>query len=847
MKPIVALVVATISVVRQHFAFTFMHLSHRHQRAFNFNSINSGVSNDLVVVPKPPIAFRNNSAFVLVGQVDDDNATLRQHPSSTHPLLSPPRAIPDPYGWMKDETRTNATVLAHLHAENEYTRQMTQHLEPLQEKLYQEILSHMHETDHSPPTAMGDYWYYTRIEKGVSYPRSCRAPRNKDDVYPPPINKNWCEPDQHLLPGEQVILDVPSIARGKSYMAVGSISTSPNQEYVAFSLDETGDEMCHFHVRKIATGEEWILYDHTGQNTLEGYGKIEWDGNSSGIFYVVMDETQRPYRVFYRQLFRSDGSVIDEHNKQKDELIYEEKDTHSTIHIKKTFDGKYLLVSSDSAESNTIRYLDLQPQRSSGVPTASDLVCISNENSFCSITHCKGYWLALFIEGGQQRLKACIVGKESNERNWRYMYAINAEGFCGGDGGDQPSFNRIKIFTPPSCESKSNSKRRKSNRMSNRSSNLLAYCVITGREQGLPRVWVLELKLSKSLKITKITRLEFTETAFVVSIGPNLDCKLPYVVISYESPVTPMSQIAVPLADPDNLAARVVIQEMTVPLYDKDQYKCERTAVKSRCGNATIPVTLVYRRDALLADPGNVPVHLNGYGSYGDSFEAVFPITGLPLLNRGFVIAIAHVRGGGEMGRQWHRAPSGAELLCKKRSFDDFVDVARWLTEDKSGITNPTKLSCQGRSAGGLLIGAAINQAPELFHAAILNVPFVDVLCTLSDSTIPLTTSEWIIWGNPNEARYFQYIAEYSPINNIQNGKVYPACLLTGGINDPRVQFWESAKFTAELRHSASRDSGNVLLKTDMIAGHFAGQDRYKSVRERSFEYSFLLDGLELV
>jgi len=284
----------------------------------------------------------------------------------------------------------------------------------------------------------------------------------------------------------------------------------------------------------------------------------------------------------------------------------------------------------------------------------------------------------------------------------------------------------------------------------------LAYAAITGREEGMPRVWILELDKGKApmanndsrnveVVVTKMTRLEFDEDAYDVGIGGNRDPRLPYVVISYDSLITPPSHIAIPLANPSDLSSRVVLKEKNIPGYDKELYSCERTLVRSRDGKTDIPVSLVYHRDVLqLKKNGAIPTHLYGYGSYGASIEASFRSTRLPLLNRKIVYALAHVRGGGEMGRPWY---DGAKYLTKKNSFNDFVDVARWLVRDEDydgssandgepislsigrGITTSEKLSCEGRSAGGLLIGSSINQQPDLFCAALLGVPFVDVAC----------------------------------------------------------------------------------------------------------------------
>jgi oligopeptidase B len=798
--------------------------------------------------PTPPIPFRDDESYILAGNVTAEAATespkLCQSASSSHPLLNPPRPIPNPYGWMRDESRANRTVLDHLHAENEYREQMTRHLNETHEELYQEFLSSIHETDYTTPVAKGSFWYYSRYEEGVSYPRYCRAPRSSFELYPPPINLNWNQRTedgtslQPLLPGEEVYLDVPLLAQNKTYLAVGVIAVSPNEEYIAYSLDLTGRETCLLFIRNIATGEEWILYDTTSdeRRVMEAEGSIVWNNDSTAIFYVTLDKTHRPYRVYYRKLFCSEGSYI-ALKLQSDELLLEERDGLFSVHISTTFDGKYLLVSSSSKESSEIHYLDLHDSQ----PDATTpLVCIAKRKpkALYRATHCNGWWLIQTKENTPNfRLKASRVGASSNMTNWKDV-VLKSKGISLFDGGEQRSLGGITVFHPSSGHAEG------------------PYAVATGREQGLPRVWILELnEATSSLAISKATRLEFDEPAFDVGIGGNRDDTLPYVVIAYDSLITPLSHIAIPLANPSDLDRRRVMKEEAVPGYDKSLYACERTTARSRDGKTEIPVSLVYRLDSLQKQSfgDGIPTHLYGYGSYGACIEASFRATRLPLLNRGIVYAIAHVRGGGEMGRPWYES---AKYLCKRNSFDDFVDVARWLTcaiksSDSSsvgeGITVPSKLSCEGRSAGGLLIGASINQAPELFKAAILGVPFVDVACTMCDQSLPLTITEWEEWGNPNEEYYFEYMMSYCPMQNVQREAVYPSCLITGGLYDPRVQYWEPAKFAGELRHSTSEESGVVLLKMDMEAGHFSASDRYKYLRELAFDYSFLLDELGLL
>jgi oligopeptidase B len=238
-----------------------------------------------------------------------------------------------------------------------------------------------------------------------------------------------------------------------------------------------------------------------------------------------------------------------------------------------------------------------------------------------------------------------------------------------------------------------------------------------------------------------------------------------------------------------------------------------------------------------------VPFYLYGYGAYEYAVDDLFEWTRLPLLDRGVIYAVADVRGGGELGHSWYE---NGRLLKKKHSFDDFIDVARYFIETKEWTT-PDLLACEGRSAGGLLIGAVLNQAPELFRAAILGVPFVDILATMSDATIPLTTPEWLAWGNPNEEKYFEYMKSYSPMNNVRTGTPYPSMFISGGLYDSRVAYWEPAKYTATLRHTVTNPSDRpIFLKMEMTSGHFGGNGRYQVLKLQAGEYAFVIDQLGL-
>ena len=816
--------------------------------------------------PKPPVPFRDENSFVFAGDlpneangdVDDSPPPLRQSKFSNNPLLSPPRPIPNPYGWMRDDSRTNTTVLTHLREENEYTRRMTQHLDDLTEELYEEFLSAKEETDFSTPAACGAYWYYSRFIEGLSYPIYCRAPRKDGELYHPPINERWNERGddpfvmQPLLPGEQIYLNLPEIASTKKYLACGSIKISPDDTHVAYSLDEVGGETCQMYIKHIESGTERILYN--GDKPLEGDGSLLWDKEGKALFFCTLDATHRPYRLYRRQIFDDRGDYIDD-NKQQDELIFEEEDGSFSLRISKTFDLRYLLLTCSAKESTEIHYLDLESSRKgTNKSIFEQFVCISKRiDKLCyRVTSCAGgYWLVQTNNMGgtpNLSLKACKLGEEKDASTWLdVVFKGNKTSEVMFDGGDEKSLDGVTVFSPPDYDDAP-----------------LAYAVVTGREEGIPRIWILEFAeddihdsmvplTSSPLHVTKSCRLEFDESAYDCGIGGNRDNNLPYVVVAYDSLTQPPSHIAIPLSNPENLSARKVLKEKLIEGYNKQLFGYERFTITSR-DDVEIPVSMVFQRDTFEKSNGDIPVHLYGYGSYGASIEASFRSTRLPLLKRGVVYVLAHVRGGGELGRPWYE--DQGKYLGKKNTFNDFIDIARWLTDKNQqesshkicgGITNPSRLSCEGRSAGGLLIGASLNQAPDLFRAAILGVPFVDLMCTMIDSTIPLTIQEWQEWGCPNEAEYHDYMMSYCPMQNVQEGKTYPSCLITGGLHDPRVAFWEPAKFCATLRHGSRSSLGPILLKTDIDAGHFAQSDRYKYLKEQAYEYAYLLEQLGLV
>jgi oligopeptidase B len=356
------------------------------------------------------------------------------------------------------------------------------------------------------------------------------------------------------------------------------------------------------------------------------------------------------------------------------------------------------------------------------------------------------------------------------------------------------------------------------------------FIAISGRQNGFSQIWIAQYED----KVVTKHRLNFDEPIYTVSTSVNCDYDTNKLRFLYSSMTTPNTTFDYDIETKE----KILLKEKPCPHYDRTKYASERLEAIANDGTK-IPISIVYRKD--LRQPKTTqPVHLYGYGSYEICIDPTFSSSILPLLDRGVIYAIAHIRGGGEMGRTWYE---NAKYLNKVNTFTDFINCAEHLI--KKGIASSSALTIEGRSAGGLLMGAVLNMRPDLFTAAIAGVPFVDVMATMSDATIPLTTGEWEEWGNPNEKKYFEYMLSYSPYENVKR-QAYPNILVTSGLYDPRVAYWEPTKWVARLRDLKS-DQNEILLKMDLSSGHFSASDRYHYLREKAFDLSFLLDQLKVI
>jgi oligopeptidase B len=593
---------------------------------------------------------------------------------------------------------------------------------------------------------------------------------------------------------QQTDLDVP-VKRGDYYYYSRTVE---GQQYPIFCRKKlAGEEEVILDANEIAKGHEYFAL---------GALAISEDQNLLG--YSVDNDGAEEFTVFVKNL--ADGSLLSERiektsagftwandNKtffyttfdetkrpekvwrhtlgtarESDVLVFEESDARFTFEVHKTRSRKYILITSINASTTSeVWYAD-------AAAPAEPFRNFRHRRDGVEyyLDHQGGDFLVRTNEGGAVNFKLL----QGNKEIWPERADATLD--------DTDSFED--------------------------------FLVLYTREKGLPFVHV----LSPAGHYT----IDFPEPSYAVSPVGNAEFQTNTLRFSYTSQITPQS-----VYDFDMITKeRVLMKRMPVlGGYNQDDYAAERIEATAPDG-ARIPISLAYKK-GLIRD-GSRPAILNGYGSYGIDYDPAFSYSSLSLLDRGWVVAIAHVRGGSERGRSWFEA---GRLLHKRNSFTDFIACAEHLIQQ--GYCAADKLTAMGGSAGGLLMGAVINMRPDLFRSVVANVPFVDVVTTMLDPTIPLTTGEYDQWGNPEEKLYYDYMKSYSPYDNVA-AKAYPNLLVTTGLNDPRVAYWEPAKWVARLR-TLKTDNNILLLKTEMGAGHAGPSGRYAAYRETAFFYAFLL------
>lgn len=579
-----------------------------------------------------------------------------------------------------------------------------------------------------------------------------------------------CRKYASLRAPEEILLDANLLAAGRNYFRIGAFSVSPRHNLLAYSIDSAGDEAYTVYVKDLRTGA--LLSD----SIVNTYDTLEWANDNATFFYTVLDEAKRPYRVYRHVLgFKTD------------ELIYEEQDARFWMGLSKSRSGRFIYIELHSKLTSEIRYV-----RASD-PLSELRVVLPRVQGveYGLADHGEYFYIRTNHSAKSFRLMRTAIDAPS-DTNWEEVI---------------PERVGITIERVDTFES---------------------FLVLSERDRGLPGIRVSPLSDPAPNPADDFHYIGFPEPAYSAGLTGNLEYRSSTLRFAYTSLIAPPSVFDYNV---DTRERELKKQTEVLGGYDPSLYGSERIFAMAGDGVA-VPISVVYRKDTAL--DGTSPMLLYGYGSYGLTMDPGFSSDRLSLLDRGFVYAIAHIRGGGELGKPWH---DDGKLLRKKNTFSDFIACAEHLIAQR--YTSADRLTILGGSAGGLLVGAVLNMCPELFHAAIAKVPFVDVVNTMLDPTLPLTIPEYEEWGNPEDKRYYDYIRSYSPYDNVEP-KAYPALLITAGLNDPRVSYWEPAKWAARLR--AVKTDGNVLLlKTNMGAGHFGPSGRYDRLRETAFDYAFLL------
>ena len=584
----------------------------------------------------------------------------------------------------------------------------------------------------------------------------------------------YCRKNGSLDAAEEILVDQNALAGENLFCRIGSFSISPDANKLAYSVDADGSEVCTIYIKDLATG---MLLPEAITNAfgdVYGHSGVEWARDGKSFLYVTLDPALRPFRI-YRHVLGTDPT--------QDMLLFEEKD-----------ETYFLWLTQSRSKAYILAYLHST--------TTDEWIYFPNDGTTYD------------FKSFQPRIKGI---EYQVEHAGDHFFVITNE--------DAQNFKLMR--TPLDATPKENWQEVIPHRTDTLITGMDAFAeflVLYERNGGFGQI-----RISGIDGLTNAWNISFPEPVYSIAPMRNPEYKTDVLRFAYTSLVTPNSVIDFSIKD----KTWTVVKQDEIPSgYDASQYSSERAYATAPDG-MQVPISLVYRKG--LEKDGNNPTLLYGYGSYGFSIDPGFNSNRISLLDRGFVFAIGHIRGGSEMGRAWYE---NGKMLNKRNTFTDFIACAEHLIAEK--FTCREKLAIMGRSAGGLLVGACLTMRPDLFGAVVAQVPFVDVINTMSDASIPLTTLEYEQWGNPDNQEYFDYIMSYSPYDNVRSTE-YPHILITTGLNDPRVAYWEPAKFVAKLRELKTDDK-TVLLKTNFEAGHAGASGRYDFLKEVAFDFAFLID-----
>lgn len=664
----------------------------------------------------------------------------------------------DPYFWMRlSDEQKNANVpdeqtqevLDYLNAENCYLEQLLKHTEPLQKKLYKEIIGRIKKDDSSAPYYKNGYWYYTRYEQGKEYPIYCRKKAT-------------------LEAEELVMLDVNTLAKGHAYYAAVALRVSPDNQILAFSEDTTGRRIYTVRFVQLETGA--FLSDEL--SNTDGSGA--WANDNQTYFYTIKNEISLLSEKVLRHRLGTSS--------KEDVLVYTEQDPSYYIGVYRSKSGRYIIIYNSSTISSDYHILSTDTPLGDFQQFAE-----RKPHHEYSIYHDGDQFYVLTNWQAKNFRLMQTPEKNTNKDNWIEVIA-HRENILLED---------IDVFKD--------------------------FLVTSERSNAKTAINIIN-------KTTKVKHsIDFGEEAYVASVGNNPEFDSENLRFQYSSMTTPSTVYDYNMLTHEKIVAK---RQQVIGGHEPNEYVTKRLFATARDGQQ-IPISIVYKKG--FECNGQQPLLLYAYGSYGSSVDPWFSATRLSLLDRGFAWAIAHIRGGEEMGRHWY---DDGKMFKKINTFNDYIDCTRYLINEQ--YTSPKHLYAMGGSAGGLLMGAIVNMVPELYNGVIAAVPFVDVVSTMLDESIPLTTNEFDEWGNPKEEAAYHYILSYSPYDQVK-AQNYPNLLITTGLFDSQVQYWEPAKWIAKLRDLRT-DNNLLVMHTNMEAGHGGASGRFRRFKETALEYAFLLD-----
>jgi oligopeptidase B len=689
-------------------------------------------------LPQAPVAAVEPRRFEIHGTpVEDDYAWLKA--ANWKAVLKDPDALPP-------------AIREHLTRENAYTRAAMAGTEALQEHLVAEMRGRIKEDESSVPQPHGPFAYFTRYREGGQHPLLCRQPREGG--------------------AETILIDGDEEAKGHAFFDFGDCEHSLDHRLLAWSADTKGSEYFTIRIRELSSGAE------LGDTIERTSGDVVWLADSSGFYYVELDDNHRPVRV-RRHRLGEDAS--------RDEIVYEEPDPGFFVKIGSTQSGAFVVIEASDHETAEIRLLDRDDPaaRPTVVATRTPRLLYDVEH------HGESLIIVTNADGAEDfKIMTAPVATPGRE-HWRDLVAYRA--------------GVMILFVLP----------------------LARHLVRLEREDAKPRIVVRDIASGREETVA------FEEETYSLGLEPGYEFDTSIIRYRYSSLTTPTETTDYDLSS----GTRTLRKRQEVPSgHDPARYVTRRLFATAPDGEK-VPISILHRRD--LARDGAAPCLLYGYGSYGSSMSAAFRTNTLSLVDRGFVYAIAHVRGGTEKGWRWYL---DGKREKKPNTFTDFVACAEALIG--AGYTGKGRIVASGGSAGGMLMGAVANLAPALFAGIVADVPFVDVLNTMLDGELPLTPPEWPEWGNPGEDEAaFRTILAYSPYDNVR-AQAYPAILALGGLTDPRVTYWEPAKWVARLRATMT-GGGPVLLKINMEAGHGGAAGRFDRLEEVALIYAFAMRAVE--